>query len=73
MLRVHTFLDITHLEIAWVANAANSYGGRVSKRPRISASVENVQVSGGGNSHTCNAIILRAWSQAQAEQYYSIM
>jgi len=45
MFRVHTFFDIRHLQIAWVANAASSHGGRVSKRPRISASVEILQVS----------------------------
>jgi hypothetical protein len=50
MLRVHIFFDIKHLQIAWVANAASSHGGRVPKRRRISASVEIYQVSGGGGS-----------------------
>jgi len=58
MLRGHTFFDIKHLQIAWVANAASSHGGRVRKRQRISASVEIFQVSAKKNLfHTCNAII----------------
>lgn len=71
MLRVHTFFDIKHLQIAWVANAA--YGGRVRKRPRISASVEIYQVSERKKISPIPVmqLFLRAWSQAQAEQYYS--
>jgi hypothetical protein len=45
MLRVNTFFDIKHLQIARVANVVSSHGGRVRKRLRISASVENFQVS----------------------------
>jgi len=59
MLRGHTFFDIKHLQIAWVANAASFHGGRVRKRPCISVSIEIFQVSAKKKylSHACNAII----------------
>jgi len=31
----NTFLDIKHLHIAWVADDASLYGGRVSRHPRL--------------------------------------
>lgn len=69
MLGVYTFFDIKHLQIAWVANAVSSHGGRVRKRLHISASVEIFQ-----NSAKKSSLIpvvqsfLRAWSQAHAKQ-----
>jgi UDP-N-acetylmuramyl pentapeptide synthase len=59
MLRIHTFFDIKHLQVAWITNAASSHGGRVRKRPLISAApVEIFQVSGKKIlNHTSKAII----------------